>query len=142
MNERRFARIAAFQALYMVDMGRRDLLEGRIEWEWLEEDNPIPSRQDLALMAQSLFLGTLENKSDIDDLIQAHSHHWQLDRISRVDLSILRMAVFELCFSDAGTPPKVIINEAIDLAKEFSSDASYKFINGVLNAIYQRKKVS
>lgn len=142
MDARRFARIASFQALYMVEMGRRDLVEGSVQWEWLEDENPVRSRPDLMLMAQALFQGTLEKKAEIDDIIQAHSLHWQLDRISRADLSILRLAVFELCFSEAGTPARVVINEAVEIAKDFSSEASYKFINGVLDAIYHRQKVS
>lgn len=140
--EKRHARIAAFQALYMVEMGRRDLQTGPVEWEWVEPASPLFRQPELMLLANSLFHGTLENLSQIDALIQAHSHHWQLDRISRVDLSILRVAVFELCFSSAGTPPKVAIDEAVEIAKEFSSDASYKFVNGVLDAIYRKRKVS
>jgi N utilization substance protein B len=140
--QRRFARIAAFQALYMVEMGRKDLQEEGVRWEWLEEDNPILSQPELELMARNLLYGTLENLDRIDELIQKHSLHWQLDRISRVDLSILRMAVYEMCFAKSKSPPRVVINEAVEIAKEFSSDVSYKFINGVLDAIYQKNHVS
>lgn len=141
MNHRRQARIAAFQALYMVEMGRTDLWVNDPEWEWLEEDNPLRSSVELRELAQRLFRGTLDHLGEIDEQIRTHSKRWQLDRIGRVDLSILRLGVYELLFARPPLPPAVVIDEAVEIAKEFGGNVSYKFINGVIDAIRRSRQV-
>jgi N utilization substance protein B len=84
--------------------------------------------------AQSLFLTTVTHQADIDQCIKTKTEHWEIHRIALIDKILLRMAVCELqYFSDI--PPKVSINEAIEIAKEYSTDGSGMFINGVLDAI-------
>ncbi len=82
---------------------------------------------------------TWENKAQCDELIATSTIKWQFDRLSPVDKSILRLSVFQLIFCQ-DIPPKVVINEAIELAKKFSTDKSPAFVNGVLDAVF--KKIS
>ena len=74
--------------------------------------------------------------SQIDSLIQASATEWPIDKLNKIDLAILRLAVFELKNTD--TPPKVVIDEAVELAKEFGADSSPSFVNGVLGTIYKK----
>ncbi|MCA9308293.1 transcription antitermination factor NusB, partial [candidate division WWE3 bacterium] len=76
------------------------------------------------------------HKKEIDDLIQQNAPEWPIDKISKVDLTILRIAVSEILFTDL--PNKVAVDEAIELAKEFGNDTSSKFINGVLGTIIEQ----
>ena len=85
--------------------------------------------------ASQLVRGAWENRAEIDELIRSYSEHWSLGRMSRVDRCILRMAVYELLFCDE-IPPKVSLNEAIDLGKTYGSENSGAFINGILDALY------
>ncbi|PTH23839.1 transcription antitermination factor NusB [Staphylococcus arlettae] len=80
-----------------------------------------------------LVTGVKDHETVLDDKIQPHLKEWTLDRLLKTDRIILRMATFELLQSD--TPKKVVINEAVELAKQFSDDDHYKFINGVLSNI-------
>jgi len=89
--------------------------------------------------AQSLFLKTITHQSDIDKRIKTRTEHWEFHRIALIDKLLLRMAVCELLYF-ADIPPKVSINEAIEIAKEFSTDGSGTFINGVLDAILSDMK--
>ncbi len=84
--------------------------------------------------AASLVQGTWEHKEELDKLIAGCSDNWSLGRMSKVDISILRMAVFEFLYCD-DIPPKVTLNEAIDLGKIFGSENSGSFINGILDAL-------
>ena len=84
--------------------------------------------------AKRLFFGAVEHQSAIDKLISAHSAHWSIDRMSRVSASILRVAIYEMCFdSQVGTP--VAINEAVELSKYYEGEDAFVFINGVLGGI-------
>jgi len=78
--------------------------------------------------------GTLQNMEKIDELINTYAKGWSVSRMSKVDLAILRMAVYELKFSDE-TPTGVVINEAVEAAKKYSSDSAPAFINGILGNI-------
>ncbi len=87
----------------------------------------------------SLTKGIAENLSELDNKIKQSAPEWPLDQISLIDKSILRLAVYEL-LNLKETPPKVVINEAVELAKQFGSENSSKFINGVLGAIFEKNK--
>ncbi|MCH2533032.1 MAG: transcription antitermination factor NusB [Bdellovibrionales bacterium] len=89
--------------------------------------------------AKNLLLGVLENKERIDEIIASHSNNWKLHRMALVDLNIMRIAVYELEFSNTDTPPKVSIDEAIEIAKRYSTTESSSFINGVLDHIAKKK---
>jgi N utilization substance protein B len=80
-----------------------------------------------------LFEGTAAETDRLDALIESHAEHWRVGRMSVIDRAILRLAVYEL--TRTSTPPKVILDEAIELAKKFSGDEAAPFVNGVLDAI-------
>ena len=88
--------------------------------------------------ARLLVKGTMKNLRDIDDHIKRQLEHWDLDRVSYVDRAIIRFSTYSL-FSQDDVPDTVIINEAIDIAKIFGSDDSYRFVNGVLDGIRKEK---
>jgi N utilization substance protein B len=88
----------------------------------------------MADFSRVLIAGTLENINSIDDQIRAHLENWDFTRVSRVDLAIMRISVYTLMYQKEMSP-SIVINEAIGLAKEFGSDDSFRFINGVLDAI-------
>jgi N utilization substance protein B len=81
----------------------------------------------------SMVKGTLENLKGLDEAIEKHSKGWKISRLARMDLCILRMGAYEMLYSD--TPVSVVINEAVELAKKYSTDKSGAFINGVLASI-------
>lgn len=118
------------QALYAFGLGGGDaphILDTLIQPN-LNQD-PAARR-----FAESLFLRTIDHTDEADALIARHADNWDIARIARIDQILLRMAVCEfLSFEDI--PPKVTINEAIDIAKRYSTDKSGKFINGILDAV-------
>lgn len=83
-----------------------------------------------------LVISILKNEKKIDKLIAKAAPQWSIDKLNKIDLAILRLAVYELEYEK--TPPKVIIDEAVELAKEFGSESSSSFINGVLGTIYKQ----
>ena len=89
------------------------------------------SSKEAAEMVQSILL----HKEKIDQLIQKHSKNWEISRMALLDLNILRIAVYEILFSQNKTSPKVFINEAIEISKTYSSKQSHQFINGILDSI-------
>ena len=128
MHVRRTARICALQALYELDTTdhRTDrVLEHRLE------DNQLAPEGEAFL--RLLVGGVLELREQLDTLIQRYAPAWPVSQIAVIDRNILRIALFELSGATA-TPPKVAINEAVDLAKIFGSDSSSRFVNGVLGS--------
>ena len=99
-----------------------------------EEDDPDLEMTDLIVS------GVKIHKKEIDEIIVQCAPDWPLDKISKVDLVILRIAVFEILYGNGKTPEKVAIDEAVELAKEFGNDTSSKFINGVLGTVVDLKK--
>ncbi len=81
------------------------------------------------------FLGTVNHMADIDGELEQRSVKWKVSRMAKVTRSILRLAIFELLYAENPIPPKAVINEAVELAKEFDDDAAPSFINGILNNI-------
>ena len=129
MSSRREARERVMQALYAFILGGGDAphILGTLIKPRLQEDATTLK------FAESLFLRTLDLAEEADVLIGQHADNWDLSRIALIDRILLRMAVCEfLRFEDI--PPKVTINEAIDIAKRYSTDNSGKFINGILDA--------
>lgn len=88
-----------------------------------------------------LATATIRNLKEINPLIEKHAPTWPIETVSPLDLSILRLAIYELLFQKAKTPYKVVIDEAVELGKEFGSDTTSAFINGVLGAIVEKQKV-
>jgi len=129
--KRRQLREIAFQTIYQVDVGKNDVetaLAQRFKESGMAEGDKV--------FCRSLVIGTLEKIKEIDKIIEKHALDWKVDRMLSVDRNILRLAVYEMQFS-AETPPKVALNEAIELAKVFGSEESPKFINGILGQIIQ-----
>ncbi len=84
-----------------------------------------------------LIAGVLANQADLDALIARYAPEWPVDKLAVIDRNILRLALFEMVSPDSDAPPKVVINEAVELAKTFGSDSSSRFVNGVLGTAMQ-----
>lgn len=132
MRPRRKAREIAMQVLYGLDVSQGNLKE-TIDLFWKNFDVP----EKVKAFSSILVEGAWNNRKQIDTLIGGCAENWSVERMSRVDRSILRMAVYELLYC-RDIPPKVAINEAIDLGKLFGSENSGAFINGVLDALYTK----
>jgi len=133
MPARYKSRQRAVQVLFQCDLrehGPTEGLEAFYGSLYLEEGDEAIS-QDLLL--EELVRGTLRVQPDVDELIRRHSVNWRLERMPLVDRNILRMGIFEMLH--LGTPPAVVIDQAIELARRFSGEASVPFINGVLDAV-------
>ena len=129
---RRKGRILAFQALYSYDVGGVPLDELlKLEWAETAETEPGESTD----FARMIIAGTINHLEQVDESIRNHlSGSWTFDRINKVTLAILRMSIYSLIFQP-DIHPTIVIDEAIDIAKEFGSDDSFKFINAVLDTI-------
>jgi transcription antitermination protein NusB len=128
---RRQAREAAIRILYFWDVGR---VEPQSAIETYFAEHQPEAAPAFVEFATRLVLGTAGEVADLDAAIARHSHHWRLERLAVIDRLILRMAVWELRH-EAGTPPAVVLNEAIELARLFSTDDSVRFINCVLDSV-------
>jgi N utilization substance protein B len=115
--------------LYEHDIGKLAVPE-ILESFWQMNEHPEKVRE----FANQLFEGSVQRMKDIDKIIQRHTKHWRLNRMAAVDRNILRLAVFEL-LSPGRTPCTVVINEALEIAKKYSTVESAQFVNGVLDSI-------
>lgn len=130
MQNRRAAREAALKSIYAVEVGNnrtQDATQNIIK-ESLKDDT------DGIRFAEKLLLITVDNAGDYDQIIQKHINNWEVSRLAVMDKLIIRMAMTEL-LSFEEIPPKVTINEAIELAKSFSTRKSGNFVNGILDAV-------
>ena len=110
----------------------RSRFDRAVDLYWLEHPAPDGPRR----FAEGLLLGTLDALERIDPLIEAAAHNWRLSRMAVIDRLVLRLAVYELIVAE--TPPAVVIDEAIELARTFSDEPSPRFVNGVLDAVRHR----
>jgi transcription antitermination factor NusB len=133
VDKRTRARELAMQALYQLDVQGSELL-ARLPEDFL---NDAEQDEQVRKLATDWTKGTWENLSECDELITSATIRWEFARLAPVDKSILRLAVYQLKFCP-DVPPKVAINEAIELAKRFSTEKSGPFVNGVLDAILKR----
>jgi N utilization substance protein B len=131
-DKRTRARELAIQGLYQLDVQGSDLLTSLGRFFMENDPNDVVRK-----LASDWTKGTWENLAQCDELIVASIIKWQLSRLSAVDKSILRLAVYQLKFCP-DIPPRVVINEAIELAKKFSTDKSPAFVNGVLDAVLRK----
>jgi transcription antitermination protein NusB len=137
MGQRRRSREIALQILYRIDMTESPADEAiSFHYELLTsgEDLEVQAPQPVRPFAEHLVRGVHLHQAEIDHIIVSASDHWRLDRMSIVDRNILRIALFEMLYCP-DVPPKVSINEAIDIGKKFGSEDSGAFINGVLDHI-------
>jgi len=130
MGSRRQAREAAVQILYFRDINPHEELDDSLSRFWEGQNYDAETQK----FAEVLARGTLENRPAIDEQIKKVTENWDLDRIAAVDRNVLRLAIYEMIFRD-DVPPVVSINEAIEIAKKFSTKESGKFVNGILDRI-------
>jgi len=129
MGTRRKARELAVQLLYQQDLAKEDPEEGmRLFWDY------FPVEMEAREFCTQLVLGTLDRLTVIDELLSEASDNWSLSRMSVVDRNILRLATYELV-DRPEIPPSVSLNEAIEIAKKYSSPDAAVFINGVLDRV-------
>ncbi|MCK4462678.1 MAG: transcription antitermination factor NusB [Candidatus Omnitrophica bacterium] len=134
MRRRTKARECALKILYAVDItknGSKDCIKNF----W---DNHDTINVEIKKFADYLVMGTYKNKDLIDNLISKAATNWQIQRMATIDRNIIRMATFELLFAE-DIPPKVSINEAIEIAKKYGDKDSNKFVNGVLDRINKQE---
>lgn len=131
--KRRTAREKAVQCLFQIDMADVPLKDAL---DLVMED----SDEDTDFL-RYLVDGVLNNLNEIDNEIKKYLRGWQLERIANVDRAILRLAFYEIMY-EANTPDKVVLNEAIEIAKLFSDEQSYRYINGVLSSFLQARETA
>ncbi|MCI0747872.1 MAG: transcription antitermination factor NusB [Verrucomicrobia subdivision 3 bacterium] len=154
MGKRREARERAVQFLFQHDLNPPEDLEAALNHFWDSQRSaaisgekgvatwgqpvelPPETAEEAAvrLFAEPLIRGTLEHRDQADELIRQHAQNWDLRRMAAVDRNILRMAIYEMLYRE-DIPPVVSINEAVDIAKKFSTQDSGKFVNGILDKI-------
>ena len=136
---RRNGRVIAFQAVYSWDVTKASL-DDLLSFSWLQSQSeqqaePSETSKEERTFASLIIAGTIDHIDEIDKLIESHlSASWSMERISRVALAILRTSVYEILFQN-GAEAKIVIDEAVNIAKDFDTDDSYKFINAVLDKI-------
>ncbi|MFB0532534.1 MAG: transcription antitermination factor NusB [Desulfatiglandales bacterium] len=130
MGKRRHSRELAIKVLFHLEFSSDD---PAVAFDLICDDFGAP--EDIKPFSKELVLGVCVHLKDLDNVIEKASKNWRLERIAKVDRSILRLAAYELLYR-ADIPPKVSINEAVDLGKKFGTEESGAFINGVLDKIY------
>ena len=127
--QRKQARRAALEALFEIDSVSHEpgvVIDERLASQELGSHG--------AALLRWLVSGVVRNRNELDSLIAKYAPEWPVDQLAIIDRNVLRLALFEIGAADTETPPKVVINEAVELAKLFGSDSSPRFINGVLGA--------
>jgi N utilization substance protein B len=136
MPARHRSRQRALQVLFLWDQRKQaidEAISSFYETLGAEEDQPLRTAPDEFM--EALVRGASDHAPDIDRQITEKSEHWRLERMPAVDRNILRLAVYEM--NELKTPPPVVIDEALELARQFSGDDSVSFINGVLDAVHR-----
>jgi N utilization substance protein B len=154
MGVRREARERAVQFLFQYDLNRSEDLDRALEHFWesqrlvaiaeekrgatwgqpVELPPATPEETSVRVFAEPLIRGTLEHQTELDERIKNYAKNWDLHRMAVVDRNILRLAIYEMLYRD-DIPPIVSINEAVDIAKKFSTQDSGKFVNGILDKV-------
>ena len=154
MGKRREARERAVQFLFQQDLNAPENLDEALDQFWASQGSaaragekgvatwgqkvelppPTPEEAAVRLFADPLIRGALEHRDEADEIIKSHAKNWDLPRIAAVDRNILRLAIYEMLHRD-DIPPVVSINEAVDIAKKFSTQDSGKFVNGILDKV-------
>jgi transcription antitermination factor NusB len=132
VGKRRKAREVALQLLYQLDLQGESNPEPHLAEFWTRHPVDPEARE----FADMLIRGTKLHERKIDEIISQSAQNWELDRMAVVDRNILRQGIFELLWMDE-VPPKVAINEALEVAKKFSTHESSRFINGILDRIHK-----
>jgi transcription antitermination protein NusB len=130
ISQRRDNRVTAMQFLYSWSINRSENLGHDLDEFFSSKDHP----RDYYAFGEQLIHGAIEKMADVDVKIRALAENWDFERIAKIDLAILRLAIFEMLFRK-DIPPVVSINEAIDLSKSFSNNDAKRFINGILDRL-------
>lgn len=142
MGRRRRAREDALKVLYQIDVtAPADSSESDADieqvladyWESQGGEDLDPERREFA---EQISRGVLDDLGEIDGLIRTHAHNWRIERLAAVDRNILRVGIYEL-LHERDVPWAVVINEAIEIARRYSTDESSQFINGILDAVHR-----
>lgn len=135
MPARHRSRQRALQVLYQWDLTKQPVqqaISAFYDTLYSEENEERPSRDEFM---EALAIGASDRATEIDQRITAKSEHWRIERMPLVDRNILRLAIYEMTLEH--TPPAVVIDEALELARQFSGEESVSFINGVLDAVHK-----
>jgi N utilization substance protein B len=135
MGGRRRGRIIAVQSLYRHDLSGAGLDE-LFDFQWIDGERAVALADETLAFARLLIQGTLENLEAVDAAVRRHLEHWDFSRLQRVDLALLRVSVYCLLFQP-DIPASVTIDEAVDIARAFGGADSWRFVNGVLDAIHR-----
>ena len=152
MGARRKGRILAFQTLYSYELSKFGSLDAEadteaqeqaglaelLQFSWIDEAIRAKTNRESIDFARLIAAGTIQNLGEIDRQIKTQLEHWDFSRLNKVDQAILRMSVYSLLYQK-DIPPSVTIDEAVDISKEFGTDESYRFINGVLDGIRKNR---
>lgn len=142
MANRHFMRSVAMQTLYQIDVS--DLWEKDTLWDIIQESIArMAENIDDTSYIKEVISGIIQHRVEIDSSITKYATGWVVETIAPVERNILRLAIYEIdYYADEDIPPKVAINEAIELAKAFSGPAAGKFVNGILGGLYKDKEQS
>ena len=137
-SNRHLGRIVALQTLYEFEF-RKEVRDDTVDQADILTRNleKYESSVDDIDFVNNLVSGVLNRVTELDELLRPLAPEWPLEQIARIDRAVLRIGLYELMFSEESVPPKVVINEAVELAKAFGSDNSGKFVNGVLGTAYR-----
>ena len=147
MGARRKGRILAFQTLYAYELcspppvgfpaarvQQGGHIRGELDFAWIDESAAAAKNQESVDFARLIAGGTMEKLPEIDEHIKTQLEHWDFSRLNKVDQAILRISVYSLLYQK-DIPASVTIDEAVDISKEYGTDESYRFVNGVLDGI-------
>ena len=135
---RRRGREAALQMLYQWEVGRSSADEA-IATYWPAHDPENEIDEPFRDFANALVRGTIARVAEIDAILAAHAQNWRIERMAVIDRLVLRLAIYEL-LAEADTPARVVINEAIELARAYTGDEAVGFVNGVLDSVRKELK--
>ncbi len=137
MRRRTQARECALKILYQIEVAKQPPAEAAANfWEHNPTETPV------MLFGSELVMGTMQHREAIDALLAKCADNWSVERMAIIDRNVLRLGAFELLHLEATVPPKVVINEAVELAKRYGGAESSKFVNGILDAIHKQHVVS
>ena len=129
MGVRHSGRVIAVQTLYIYEMSQNE--QALSDWRWISSD----LKEESLLFARFLLNGIYAHLDEIDRMIESASDKRDFDRIAKVDLAVLRVSVYEMLFQAQPLTPRIVIDEAVEISKNFSANDSYRFVNGILDKL-------